>query len=65
MANSANPDQLASSEANWSGSTLFAKTRYIRVQQDKSKWQESVSQDFQVIQAMKVGKKNVGKMFCL
>ena len=26
MTNSADPDQLASSEANWSGSTLFAKT---------------------------------------
>ena len=26
MINSADPDQLASSEANWSGSTLFAKT---------------------------------------
>ena len=25
MANSADPDQLVSSEANWSGSTLFAK----------------------------------------
>ena len=25
MANSADPDQLAFSEANWSGSTLFAK----------------------------------------
>ena len=25
MANSTDPDQLASSEANWSGSTLFAK----------------------------------------
>ena len=24
MANSADPDQLASSEANWSGATLFA-----------------------------------------
>ena len=35
MANSADPDQLASSEANWSGSALFAKARYIRVQQDK------------------------------
>ena len=35
MANSAEPDQLASSEANWSGSTLFAKAGYIRVQQDK------------------------------
>ena len=33
--NSADPDQLASSEANWSGSTLFAKAGYIRVQQDK------------------------------
>ena len=28
-------DQLASSEANWSGSTLFAKAGYIQVQQDK------------------------------
>ena len=50
MANSADPDQLASSEANWSGSTpgsvgfleanwsgstLFAKAGYIQVQQDK------------------------------
>ena len=34
MANSAGPDQLASSEANWSGSTLFTKAGYIRVQQD-------------------------------
>ena len=33
MVNSAAPDQLASSEANWSGSTLFAG--YIGVQQDK------------------------------
>ena len=31
MANSADPDQLASSEV----STLFAKIGYIRVQQDK------------------------------
>ena len=37
MANSADPDQLASSEANWSGSTLFAKAGYIQVQQDKGK----------------------------
>ena len=35
MANSADPDQLASSEANWSGSTLFAKAGFIRAQQDK------------------------------
>ena len=35
MTNSADPDQLASSEANWSGSTLFAKAGYIWVQQDK------------------------------
>ena len=34
MANSVDPDQLASSEANWSGSTQFAKAVYIRVQQD-------------------------------
>ena len=35
MANSADPDQLASSEANWSGFTLFAKAGYIHVQHDK------------------------------
>ena len=36
MANSADPDQLASStEDTWSGSTLSAKAGYIRVQQDK------------------------------
>ena len=28
MTNSADPDQLASSEANWSGSSLFAKAGY-------------------------------------
>ena len=35
MANSADPDELESSEANSSGSTPFAKARYIWVQQDK------------------------------
>ena len=35
MTNNADPDQLASSEANWSGSTLFAKTGHIQVQQDQ------------------------------
>ena len=35
MANSADPDQLASSKANWYGSTLFAKAEYIWVQQGK------------------------------
>ena len=34
MTNSADPDQLASSEANWSGSTLFADWA-CRVQQEK------------------------------
>ena len=29
MTNSADPDQLASSEANWSGSALFAKTGHV------------------------------------
>ena len=29
MTNSADSDQLASSEANWSGSTLFAKTGHV------------------------------------
>ena len=35
VTNSADPDQLASEEANWSGSTLFAKAGHIRVQRDK------------------------------
>ena len=35
MANSADLDQLASSEANWFGSTLFANAGYIWVQQEK------------------------------
>ena len=35
MTNSEDLDQLASSEASWSGSALFSKTKYIRVQQDK------------------------------
>ena len=34
MTNSVDPDQLASEEANWSGSTLFTKAGHIRVQQD-------------------------------
>ena len=35
MTNSADGDQMASSEANGSGSSLFAKAGYIGVQQDK------------------------------
>ena len=35
MTNSADPDQLASEEVNWSESTLFAKVGHIRTQQDK------------------------------
>ena len=37
MANNADPDQLASSEATWTGSTLFAKAGRIRVKQDQGK----------------------------
>ena len=35
MTNSADPDQLASEEANWSGTTLLAKAGHIWVKQDK------------------------------
>ena len=35
MANSADPDQLASEEANWSGLTLFAKAGHTPVRQDQ------------------------------
>ena len=41
MTNSADPDQLASSEANWSGSTLFAKAGYL----DRQAWSISVDPD--------------------
>ena len=34
MTNSVDPDQLASEEANWSWSTLFAKAEYIQGQLD-------------------------------
>ena len=37
MVNSADPDQLASSEANWSGSTLFEKVGHLRAQQNQVK----------------------------
>ena len=35
MTNSADPDQLASEEANWSEATLFAKAEYIWDQLDQ------------------------------
>ena len=35
MENSVDPDQMASEEAIWSGSTLFSKAMPILVQQDK------------------------------
>ena len=35
MTNSADPDQLASEEANWSESALFEKEEYIWAQQDQ------------------------------
>ena len=37
MTNSADQDQLASSEANWSGSTLFAKKGHACHVQQKEK----------------------------
>ena len=35
MTNSADPDELAFSEASWSGSALFAKAGHMQVQQDQ------------------------------
>ena len=43
MINSADPDQLASSEANWSGSTLFAKAGHIQVLQDQGEYQHYIN----------------------
>ena len=37
MANNADPDQLSSSEANWSGSTLFAKKGQVMVSKRRVK----------------------------
>ena len=39
MTNSADSDQLASAEANWSGSTLFAKTGYVVFSKRKINYQ--------------------------
>ena len=35
MTNCEDPDQLASEETNWSGSTLFEEAGRIKAQQDK------------------------------
>ena len=43
MANSADPDQLASSEANWSGSTLFAKTGQFVFSKRRVKYSDAVT----------------------
>ena len=40
MSNSVDPGHLASEEANWSGSTLFAKTGHIWVKQDKGEFEK-------------------------
>ena len=45
MAKSADSDQLASSEAIWSGSTLFVKVGHIRVQQDKGKGNQMINSE--------------------
>ena len=37
MTKSADPDQLASSEANWSGTTLFAKTGHVMLSKRRVK----------------------------
>ena len=48
MSNSVDPDQLASEEANWSGSTLFAQTGHIQVQQDLGKIKNKIKSIFQI-----------------
>ena len=42
MTNSADSDQLASSEANWSGSTLFDKTGHVVFSKRRLKWKFSI-----------------------
>ena len=38
MTNNADPDQLASLETKWSGSTLFAKAGHVRVSRPVLSW---------------------------
>ena len=45
MTNFANPDQLDSSEANWSGSTLFAKTGHVVFSRRRAKLSEELSKE--------------------
>ena len=52
MRNSADPDQLSSSEAKWSGSTLFAKAGHNRVQQDKG--QKVICQGKRILKGVKI-----------
>ena len=47
MANSADPDQLASSEANWSGSALFAKTLHDMFSKRRAKNPWKIYQGYQ------------------
>ena len=54
FANSVNPDQLASEEANWSGSTLFV-IQYVNLYQQSGSsnligWQLEVDMTFWFIQ---------------
>ena len=48
MTNSADPDQLASSEANWSGSTMFAKIGHVVFSKKRFKMLYKVT-DYEVI----------------
>ena len=57
MTNSAKPDQLASSEANWSGSTLLKKAGHILVKQDKGKdhvWDSPVLEIYFMARSMAI-----------
>ena len=42
MTNSADPDQLASEEANWSGSTFIAKTGHVAFSKRSAKRSTSI-----------------------
>ena len=49
MTNSADPDQLASSEANLSGSTLFAKTGHVVISKRRVKVSKTLLNEWQTV----------------
>ena len=59
MTNSADPDQLASSEANWSGSTLFAKTGHVVFSKRRVKTHQKTSWNICTLRMPRRGRRHI------